>query len=84
MTTLKPSSPAAGSRPHVRSHMHGMWEAVAPHWAEHADYTDARHAQNTQRLLDLTRPQPGERVLELASGAGGHRAGRCTAGRTAR
>jgi ubiquinone/menaquinone biosynthesis C-methylase UbiE len=71
MTTLKPSSPAADSQAQLRSQLHGMWEAVAPHWAEHADYTDARHAQNAQRLLGLTRPQPGERVLELASGAGG-------------
>ncbi len=55
----------------LRSHLHGMWVSVAPNWAEHAEYTDARHAENARRLLELTAPQPGERVLELACGAGG-------------
>jgi ubiquinone/menaquinone biosynthesis C-methylase UbiE len=54
-----------------RAHVHGMWAAVAPSWAEHADYTDARHAANAATMLELAAPQPGERVLELACGAGG-------------
>jgi SAM-dependent methyltransferase len=58
---------ADGQRAHIRS----MWAAVAESWAEHAGYTDARHEENSEMLLDLTMPQPGERVLELACGAGG-------------
>jgi ubiquinone/menaquinone biosynthesis C-methylase UbiE len=54
-----------------RAHVHKMWGAVAPQWAEHADYTDDRHAENTQLLLMHAAPAPGERVLELAGGAGG-------------
>lgn len=54
-----------------RAHIHQMWASVAPSWAEYADYTDMRHAQETALMLELTRPQPGERVLELACGAGG-------------
>jgi ubiquinone/menaquinone biosynthesis C-methylase UbiE len=55
----------------LREHLHGMWAAVAPSWAEHADYADSRHAQVTERMLDHTAPRPGERVLELACGPGG-------------
>jgi SAM-dependent methyltransferase len=55
----------------LRAHLHGMWAAVAGGWAQHADYADARSAQLTERLLELTMPAPGERVLELACGAGG-------------
>jgi ubiquinone/menaquinone biosynthesis C-methylase UbiE len=55
----------------VREQVHNMWAAVAPKWGEHADYIDARGAEVTARLLDLTRPAPGERVLELACGTGG-------------
>ena len=49
----------------------GMWAAVAPHWRSYAEYADARAAEVTAMLLDRTDPQPGERVLELACGAGG-------------
>jgi SAM-dependent methyltransferase len=55
----------------LRTQVHGMWAAVAPGWAEHADYVDARTAALARRLLELTRPAPGERVLELACGPGG-------------
>jgi enediyne biosynthesis protein CalE5 len=48
-----------------------MWQSVAPGWAEHADYVDARGARLTERLLELARVAPGDRVLELACGAGG-------------
>jgi SAM-dependent methyltransferase len=55
----------------LRSRLHGMWAAVAGAWGEHAEYIDARRASVTDRMLDLTTPRPGERVLELACGAGG-------------
>jgi ubiquinone/menaquinone biosynthesis C-methylase UbiE len=54
-----------------RLHVHQMWAAVADSWGEHAEYTDTRHAEVTALMLDLTNPQPGEHVLELACGAGG-------------
>jgi SAM-dependent methyltransferase len=54
-----------------RVHLHGMWAAVAPAWAEHAAYADARGAEVGERMLELTAPQPRERVLELACGPGG-------------
>ncbi len=54
-----------------RAHLRDMWAGVAPSWERHAEYTDRRHAPDTERLLELTRPRPGERVLELACGAGG-------------
>ncbi len=54
-----------------RAHVHGMWASVAGSWAEHAEYADARGAEATERMLDLTAPEPGERVLELACGPGG-------------
>src|SRR2546430_8341068 len=48
-----------------------MWSGVAGAWATHSAFVDARGAQMTERMLELSRPQPGERVLELACGAGG-------------
>jgi SAM-dependent methyltransferase len=51
--------------------LHNMWAAVAPAWAEHAAYADARGAHVTEKLLELTAPSPGDRVLELACGPGG-------------
>jgi len=55
----------------VRARLQGMWATVAGAWAEHADFVDARGAAVTERLLDLAAPRPGDRVLELACGAGG-------------
>ena len=55
----------------VRTRLRTMWSAVAGGWDDHAEFTDARGAQLTEALLDLARPAPGERVLELACGAGG-------------
>ena len=55
----------------IRTRVHGMWASVASHWREHADYVDARGAALTARMLELTSPRAGERVLELACGAGG-------------
>jgi SAM-dependent methyltransferase len=54
-----------------REQLHGMWASVAGSWGEHADYVDARGAALTQRMLEWAAPRPGERVLELACGAGG-------------
>ncbi len=48
-----------------------MWATVAPGWAEHAGYADARSADLTRRMLELTGTGPGTRVLELACGPGG-------------
>jgi SAM-dependent methyltransferase len=48
-----------------------MWASVAPSWAEHAAYVDTRGAVVAQAMLDAADPRPGERVLELACGAGG-------------
>ena len=55
----------------LRAQLHGMWAAVAPAWAEYAVYADTRGAAITAKLLQLSAPRPGERVLELACGAGG-------------
>jgi SAM-dependent methyltransferase len=55
----------------LRPHLHGMWASVAPAWAEHADYADARGAGVGERMLELTSPAPGDRVLELACGPAG-------------
>jgi SAM-dependent methyltransferase len=48
-----------------------MWSAVAGSWSEYADYTDARHAPETAAMLAAAAPAPGDRLLELAAGAGG-------------
>ncbi len=48
-----------------------MWAAVAGSWGKHAEYVDARGARITAKMLELSAPQPGERVLELAGGPGG-------------
>jgi SAM-dependent methyltransferase len=61
--------------------MHDMWVSAAPGWREHAAYADARGAEVTARLLALTAPRPGDRVLELACGPGGM--GLATAARVA-
>jgi ubiquinone/menaquinone biosynthesis C-methylase UbiE len=55
----------------LRRHLHDMWDGVAEAWADHADFVDNRGRAITATLLDRTAPRPGERVLELACGAGG-------------
>jgi SAM-dependent methyltransferase len=50
---------------------HQMWAAVAPAWAEHVAYADARGAHVADRMLELAALRPGERVLELACGPAG-------------
>ena len=48
-----------------------MWGSVAGGWAAHAAFVDgARRAASRETLLELAAPRPGERVLELACGAG--------------
>ena len=65
------SSPDAAHQRDLRGHLHDMWAAVAPAWSEHAAYADARGAEVAERMLELSLPRPGERVLELACGPGG-------------
>jgi SAM-dependent methyltransferase len=55
----------------VRAGLHRMWDSVAGGWEEHAAFADERGAGVTRALLELTRPTPGSRVLELAAGPGG-------------
>src|SRR4029077_3775119 len=55
----------------LRAHLRSMWSAVAAGWGEHAEYVDTRGAAVTQSMLAESRPRSGERVLELACGAGG-------------
>ena len=55
----------------LRAHLHGMWSGVAWAWAANAAFVDARGERVTERMLALAQPRPGERVLELACGAGG-------------
>lgn len=54
----------------IRTNVHAMWASVADRWGENADYIDARGREVTATLIELTAPQPGERVLELAAGTG--------------
>src|SRR5512132_3154342 len=63
--------PDGTDRDALRARLRGLWTAVAPSWAEHAEYVDARAAGVTAAMLDRTLPRPGERVLELACGPGG-------------
>jgi SAM-dependent methyltransferase len=55
----------------LRQRLHGMWSAVAASWSDYAEYADTRGAAVTSRMLELSAPRPGERVLELACGPGG-------------
>jgi ubiquinone/menaquinone biosynthesis C-methylase UbiE len=54
----------------VRRHVQEMWAAVADAWEQHANFVEARGAEVTRQLLAETTPKRGERVLELAAGAG--------------
>jgi SAM-dependent methyltransferase len=63
--------PESGDGGELRARLRSMWAAVAPAWAEHAAYADARGAELAETMLALTAPRPGERVLELACGGGG-------------
>jgi len=54
----------------LREQLHRMWSSVAGGWAAHAAFVSARGAGVTRTLLERADPKPGERVLELACGAG--------------
>jgi SAM-dependent methyltransferase len=64
-------SSRGGGADDLRAHLHDMWATVAGAWGAHVAYVDARGASVSERMLELTTPQPGERVLELACGPGG-------------
>jgi len=67
-------SAGEGQRPGtdaLRPRLRGMWAAVAGAWGEHAQYADERGSAAAERMLALTAPRPGERVLELACGPAG-------------
>lgn len=55
----------------LRRHLHEMWASVAGAWRDHADFVDTRATTVTATLLERAAPKPGERVIELACGAGG-------------
>lgn len=46
------------------------WERAAEGWSAHADAWDRITRPVTQWLVDALEPRPGQRVLELAAGAG--------------
>jgi SAM-dependent methyltransferase len=55
----------------MQGQLQEMWASVALAWGEYAEYADTRGAAVTERMLQLSAPGPGERVLELACGPGG-------------
>jgi ubiquinone/menaquinone biosynthesis C-methylase UbiE len=61
----------AGQQEQIRAGLHEMWSSVAPGWGQNADFVDTRGASTTEKMLGLTDPRAGERVLELACGPGG-------------
>jgi SAM-dependent methyltransferase len=66
----KPDAGSNEAGDELRGRLHDMWAGVAGHWAEHAEYVDARTVDVTAAMLELALPRPGERVLELACGPG--------------
>jgi ubiquinone/menaquinone biosynthesis C-methylase UbiE len=62
---------ATGQTEELRAGLRGMWASVAGGWDERADLVDARGADITERLVEMTAIEPGLRVLELACGPGG-------------
>lgn len=70
-TPSRSGTPEEHAPDEFRANLHAMWASVAGSWGEHAEYADTRGAQATAKMLELTAPQPGERVLELACGPGG-------------
>ena len=69
--------PAASAAPDacdgdaLMARMRAMWAGVANGWGQHADYADVRGAKVTEWMLDEADVRAGDRVLELACGAGG-------------
>ena len=54
----------------LRAGLHAMWGSVAGGWRQHADFVDARSRPVTERMVAVTAPRPGERVIELGCGPG--------------
>jgi ubiquinone/menaquinone biosynthesis C-methylase UbiE len=71
LVSINTDAAATKSETDARARIHGMRSSVAGAWVEHAEFVDARGAELTRHMLDVTAPQPGERVIELACGAGG-------------
>jgi SAM-dependent methyltransferase len=69
--TTETAAPEYTAPEAVRRQVHAMWAAVAAPWGEHADYVEHRAAPVTAEMIRLAGPRPGDRVLELACGAGG-------------
>jgi SAM-dependent methyltransferase len=72
-TTKQAEAPAGvgAGADELRARLHGMWSGVAEAWGAHAAFVTERGAAVSRRLLELSSPVAGERVLELACGAGG-------------
>lgn len=60
-----------GSDTERQQGLRAMWGNVAGAWEKHADYLDARASGLTAAMLDALALSDGNRVLELACGAGG-------------
>ncbi len=71
MNAVTATTERAGDREAVRTQLREMWSSVAGAWEANATFVDARGRHVTERMLELARPLPGERVLELACGTGG-------------
>jgi ubiquinone/menaquinone biosynthesis C-methylase UbiE len=54
----------------ARAHMRDSWERVAPGWGQQAAVMRAWGMPVTSWMIDHADLQPGQRVLELAAGAG--------------
>jgi ubiquinone/menaquinone biosynthesis C-methylase UbiE len=61
----------AGDVDELRTGLHTMWGTVAPAWEQNADFVDQRSADMTRTMLDAVELRRGDRVVELACGAGG-------------
>jgi ubiquinone/menaquinone biosynthesis C-methylase UbiE len=49
---------------------HAVWEAMAPGWDDRHAYFEETARPVAERMLELLRPAPGEKILELAAGTG--------------
>ena len=49
---------------------HAVWEAMAPGWEERHGWFETAARPVSERMLDVLQAQPGETILELASGTG--------------
>jgi SAM-dependent methyltransferase len=70
-TKDRASTADVDGRAALRAQLHRTWNSVASGWAANAGYADARGAAVTRTLFELAAPAEGDRVLELAAGAGG-------------